>query len=90
MRMDLGFFRRVNALQADHLAAGLDYELLVAGLRALQATSVTARLQARNALGTGQQALVELLLAGPGWRDAIGQQRGSFNPAAARGSSTGD
>lgn len=88
--MDLGFFSRANALQADHLAAGLDYELLVAALRALQATSVTARLQARNVLGTGPQALVELLLAGPGWRDAIGQQGGSFNLSAARGAATGD
>lgn len=88
--MDLGFFRRANASQVGHSAAGLDYELLVAALRALQATSVTARLQARNALGTGQQALVELLLGGPGWRDAIGQQGGSFNLPAARGSSTGD
>ena len=82
--MDLGFFRRANALQAGHSAAGLDYELLVAALRALQATSVTARLQARYALGNGQQALVELLLGGPGWREAIGQQRGSFNLAVAR------
>jgi hypothetical protein len=88
--MDLGFFRRANALQAERKAAGLDYELLVAALRALQATSVTARVQARNALGTGQQALVELLLAGPAWRDAIGQQGGSFNLSAARGSRTGD
>jgi hypothetical protein len=88
--MDLGFFRRANSVQAAPSAAGLDYELLVAGLRALQATSVTARAQARNALGNGQTALVELLLGGPGWREAIGQQRGSFNRSAARGASTGD
>ncbi|MDB5698379.1 MAG: hypothetical protein JWN69_1183 [Alphaproteobacteria bacterium] len=87
---DLGFFRRANALQAGRSAAGLDYELLIAALRALQSASLTARVEARTALGNGQQALVELLLAGPRWRDAIAQQRGSFNLSAAHTASSVD
>jgi len=83
--MDLGFFRRAEALLAGHSAAGLDFGVLVAGLRLQQVASAAAQAQAiGEALPCPEDPLAELLSGGPAWRQAAAALRGSFNPALAR------
>jgi hypothetical protein len=82
--MDLAFFRRAQMRFASHSAARLDYGVLVATLEAMQSSSAAAR-AARGLGAEGEAApfhdgLVELVLGGSGWRDALATQRGSFNP----------
>ena len=85
--MDLSFFRRAQTKFASRSAAGLDYGVLVATLEAMQSASAAARavrgLGAPGEAAPRQDGLVELLLGGPGWREAILSQRGSFNPERA-------
>ena len=84
--MDLGFFRRAEALLAGRPAARLDYGVLVATLRVQQAVSAAAKAQAiGEALPRPEDSLAELLSSGPAWRQAGTALRGSFNPALARG-----
>jgi hypothetical protein len=83
--MDLGFFRRTRNPGAGRSTARLDFGMLTATLKAYQAASVTARVQARTPCGGQvpqrlQTALVEILTAGPQWRDAVSEQGGSFSP----------
>ena len=87
--MDLGFFRRGLSDSADRSSVRLDYELLTASLQACQSASVTARTYAQSGAGkpaneSSQDALVEILLGGPRWKEAIDEQGGSFNAARAR------
>ena len=88
--MDLGFFRRQQQGFADRSSAALDYRVLVATLEAMQASSPAARAEsaAAGAAASLEPAnhhpLVELLLGGSGWREAIPAQGGCFNPAAAQ------
>ena len=63
--------------------------MLTAALQACQSTSVTARLQAQPPdqvpdVRTSNTPLVELLIGGPEWREAVDRQGGSFNAACAR------
>ena len=85
--MDLAFLRRAERMLArEHAApAALDYGLLVATLAAHQAQSATAKAAAaatRRRWERPNDALAELLSAGPAWRGAVRAQRGSFNPRA--------
>ena len=85
--MDLGFFRR-GLPKADQASDGLDYSLLTASLQAYQSASATARVQARSITTGGfaappQDALVEILIGGPRWKEAVDEQGGSFNTASA-------
>jgi hypothetical protein len=87
--MDLAFLRRAERMLArEHAApAAIDYGLLVATLSAHQAESPTAKAAAaasRRAWERSNDALAELLCAGPAWRRAVRAQRGSFNPRAAQ------
>ncbi|HEY0014163.1 MAG TPA: hypothetical protein VGB79_15075 [Allosphingosinicella sp.] len=87
--MDLAFLRRAERMLArEHAApAPIDYSLLVATLSAHQATSATAKAAeaaTRRGWERPNDALAELLSAGPGWRRAVRAQRGSFNPRAAQ------
>jgi hypothetical protein len=88
--MDLGFFRRARAATAERSPAQLDYGMLTAALQACQSTSVTARLQAEapepqfSAPG-GSAPIVEVLIGGPDWQDAVNRQGGSFNASCAKG-----
>jgi hypothetical protein len=85
--MDLAFLRRAERLLARPAAApAIDYGVLVATLAAHQSASATARAAAAD---TGarrwrepRDALVELLAAGPAWRDAARAQCGSFRGPA--------
>ena len=88
--MDLAFLRRAERMLARPAAApAIDYGVLVATLAAHQAASATARATAscgrhcgRGWAGPGE-SLVELLVAGPAWREALRARRGSFDPRAA-------
>jgi hypothetical protein len=87
--MDLGFFRRARSALADRSAAPLDYGMLTAALQACQSTSVTARIQAEAPepqvdMPAARSPIVELLIGGPEWREAVDRQGGSFNAACAR------
>jgi hypothetical protein len=83
--MDLGFFRRAEALLADRSTARLDFGVLVAGLHLQQAASAAAQAQAiGEALPCPEDPLAELLSGGPAWRQAAAALRGSFNLALAR------
>jgi hypothetical protein len=81
--MDLSFLRSAGMRFAGRSAARLDYGVLVATLEAVQSASAAAR-AVRGDGGEGQRAfrhdpLVELLLGGPGWREAAAAQEGCFN-----------
>ena len=86
--MDLSFFRRAQTGFASRSAARLDYGVLVATLEAMQSASAAARavrgLGAEGKVAPRHDSLVELLLGGSGWREAIGSQLGSFNPEHAQ------
>jgi hypothetical protein len=83
--MDLAFFRRAEQLLAPRVAAPLDYGMLLAMLRAERAGWAPPAPDAReDGQADREHPLVELLLGGPGWRDAAAALGGSFNPARAR------
>ncbi len=86
--MDLSFFRRAQTRFASRSAARLDYRVLVATLEAIQSSSAAAR-AVRGLAAVGEAAprhdgLVEIMLGGPAWREAVGSQRGSFNTECAQ------
>ncbi len=86
--MDLTFFRRAETRFAGRSAARLDYGVLIASLDALQTASAAAR-ALRGAAGgargqPGCHPIIELILGGPNWREAIEAQGGSFNRLQAR------
>ena len=82
--MDLAFFLKAQRMLDRRSACGIDHELLTATLAAHQQASATARAAAarasrRRSWGRRNEALVELLVAGPAWREAARVQRGAFN-----------
>ena len=86
--MDLSFSRSAQTRFASRAAARLDYGVLVATLDAMQSASAAAR-AVRGLGGAGSAVfrhdpLVELLLGGPGWREAVAAQGGCFNRLHAR------
>jgi len=83
--MDLGFLRRAEARFASRTAALPDFGMLVAALATAQAGSPAARAWRRvQSSRFVAEPLVELLCAGPLWREARAAQRGAFCPALAR------
>jgi hypothetical protein len=84
--MDLSFFRRAEQRFASRAPARLDFGMLVATLRTQRDSCPAASAQAAASAPVPQLAdpLAEILLAGPGWREAVAAQRGCFNPAFAR------
>lgn len=86
--MDLSYFRRTQTRFASRSAAHLDYGVLVATLDAIQATSAAARalrsLRSEASMVAAPNPLVEILLGGPCWREAIEAQGGAFNRVQAR------
>jgi hypothetical protein len=87
--MELGFVRNSGLESAGRSSAGLDFGVLTAALRTFQAASATARAHAGPDAG-GKPAkgsngsLVELLIAGPQWQQALEEQGGCFNRSCAR------
>jgi hypothetical protein len=87
--MDLGFLRRHQGF-ASRDSARLDYGVLVATLEAMQSGTAAAKAEVKavaqaRAAGCAQDPLVELVLGGSGWRDAIVAQGGCFNAGCAVG-----
>lgn len=69
---------------ADRVVSHLDYGVLVATLSAIQGPSakddvVRAGVDGRVESAREHSSLIELLVGGPGWREAVVQQAGRFN-----------
>ena len=83
--MDLSFFRRAEARLAGVTPARMDFGMFVAALRAAEGPALPVAARGRSAAGGGfADPVVEILLAGPCWREAVAAQGGSFNRAVAR------
>ena len=79
--MDMAFLLRAQRLLADSPGAKFDFAVLTAALaaqRSLDPAPVTAPV-----VGESEEALVELLIAGPEWRKAASTQQGCFSRAEA-------
>ena len=84
--MDLSFFRRAEQRFASRTPARLDFGMLVATLRS-QRESAPAACAGASASAPAERfadPIAEILLAGPGWREAVAAQRGCFNPEVDR------
>jgi hypothetical protein len=86
--MDMAFLRRAERiLEERDESLRLDHQLLVAALAAQQQTAtVTTRSRlvvAEVRRPSDEDPLIELLLAGPRWREAATRQRGCFSRAEA-------
>jgi hypothetical protein len=84
--MDLSFFRRAEQRFASRAPARLDFGMLVATLRTQRESGPAASVHSAASAPAASIAdpIAEILLAGPGWREAVAAQRGCFNPAFAR------
>ncbi|HET9641072.1 MAG TPA: hypothetical protein VFP12_17915 [Allosphingosinicella sp.] len=84
--MDLSFFRRAEQRFASRAPARLDFGMLIATLRSQRDSAPAASAQEDFSAPAEAFAdpIAEILLAGPGWREAVAAQRGCFNPAFAR------
>jgi len=82
--MDMVFPLGSRRQPADRQPATLDFAVLTAALAAQRAIGAGSRSPAsRSARPMGEEALVELILAGPGWRQAASMQQGCFSRAEA-------
>ena len=85
--MDMAFLRRAERILEEREPLRLDHQLLVAALAARQTAALTAQekvvVKRRERNKRDEDPLVELLLAGPRWREASIRQRGCFNRAEA-------
>ena len=90
--MDLSFFRRAERRFASRDPARLDYDLLVALLRARREALLDGAPTPRKPIASGpRDGIAEILLAGADWREAVWAQGGSFSPGLVRhGSVNGD
>ena len=77
--MDMAFLRRVERILAEQQPLRLDHALLVAAVSAQQSAVIV---QPRHR-PIDDDPLIELLLAGPRWREAATRQRGCFSRAEA-------
>jgi hypothetical protein len=85
--MDMAFLRRAERILEEREPLRLDHRLLLAALAARQTAAVTAQekvvVKRRERNKRDEDPLVELLLAGPRWREAASRQRGCFSRAEA-------
>ena len=81
--MDLSFFRRAEQRFASRTPARLDFGMLVAALRTQRETA-PAWAAAPAPAPRLADPIAEILVAGPGWREAVAMQCGCFNPDVAR------
>ena len=85
--MDMTFLRRAERILEEREPMRLDHALLIAALAAQQTANAAARVQTSppspdTRLGE-DDSLIELLLAGPRWREAASKQQGCFSRAEA-------
>ncbi len=70
--------------KAEHEEAPLDHAVLLAALAAERAAGAAAKAgQDVPGASAEEDPITEILLAGPGWRRALGAQQGCFNRAEA-------
>ena len=84
--MDMAFLRRAERMLDERRPARLDHALLMAALAAQQVAADAGRERPAgpSAAPCGEDdPLIELLLAGPGWRRAASKQQGCFSRAEA-------
>ena len=83
--MDMTFMRRSERMLAQDRPVRLDHALLLAALAAQRSAESPARVRLRieRREVRNEEALVELVLAGPRWREAVSTQRGCFSRAEA-------
>ncbi len=86
--MDMAFLRRAERILEEREPLRLDHALLLAALSAQHQAIAAGRPRpaarpAREASCTEDDPLIELLLAGPRWREAATRQRGCFSRAEA-------
>jgi hypothetical protein len=83
--MDMAFLLRAQRLLADRQSAKLDFAVLTAALAARR--SIEPRCQNQKSkkvqVQEGEEALVEVVLGGPKWRQAASKQQGCFSRAEA-------
>lgn len=82
--MDMGFMRRAERMLAQDRPVRLDHALLVAALSAQRSAARAVRVELTiTSDAAAEEALVELILGGPRWRQALSAQRGCFSRAEA-------
>ena len=85
--MDMAFLRRAERMLEERQPLRLDHNLLVAAVCAQQTAIVAARAQSvtvpLRAEAIDDDPLIEVLLAGPRWREAATRQKGCFSRAEA-------
>ena len=87
--MDMAFLRGAERILAQDEPVRIDHAILVASLAAQrEAHAIVHRLAPAPASTTvavpcPEEPMVELLLGGPGWRQALSAQRGCFSRAEA-------
>lgn len=72
--MDIAFLRRARRMLGEAQPARLEHDVLLAALAAERGLA-----RAEGGEGVFEDALVEVLSCGPGWRQAASSQRGCFN-----------
>ena len=78
--MDVAFLLRAQQLLADREPARLDFSVLTAALAAQRASQGDTRPCGALRFHNGEEeALVEIVLAGPGWRHAASVKLGCFS-----------
>ena len=77
----MAFFLRAQRILADQPAAKLDFAVLTAVLAAQRSVGPPAA--APPTVRPSEEHLVELLIAGPEWREAASAQQGCFSRAEA-------
>jgi len=83
--MDMAFLHRAEPILAQGQPARIDHSLLVAAVAA-QRAHVAADVESRPLQAISRvtdEPLVELLVCGPAWRQALSAQRGCFSRAEA-------
>jgi hypothetical protein len=83
--MDLAFLLRAERMLAYRQPARLDHSMLCAALAAQRAADSAGSVQGPvgRTSSPKDDPLTELLLAGPGWREALVDQGGCFSRAEA-------
>jgi hypothetical protein len=84
--MDMAFLRRAQHMLAQHHPVRIDHSILVAALaaeREAHGAPIRLHLPPPPETACGEEPMVELLIGGPGWRQALWAQRGCFSRAEA-------
>ncbi len=85
--MDMAFLHRAERMLAHGQPVRIDHSILLATLAAQRQAHVRLSIRTEGRAPTAstvrEEPLVELLLGGPSWRQALSAQRGCFSRAEA-------